>query len=69
MTKEGFTDSFQLQNYFFRRVQTIVDKYHKKTNGWNEILKGGEINPNTLISAWQGINYGIESAKEVMKPL
>jgi hexosaminidase len=63
MAKEGFTDSFQLQNYFFRRVQTIVDKYHKKTNGWNEILKGGEINPNTLISAWQGINYGIESAK------
>jgi hexosaminidase len=63
MAKEGFTDSFQLQNYFFRRVQTIVDKYHKKTNGWNEILKGGEINPNTLISAWQGISYGIESAK------
>jgi hexosaminidase len=63
MAKEGFTDSFQLQNYFFRRVQTIVDKYHKKTNGWNEILKGGEVNPNTLISAWQGISYGIESAK------
>jgi hexosaminidase len=64
MAKEGFTDSFQLQNYFFRRVQTIVDKYHKKTNGWNEILKGGEIDPNTLISAWQGISYGIESAKK-----
>ncbi|OIV39786.1 beta-N-acetylhexosaminidase [Flavobacterium johnsoniae] len=64
MAKEGFTDSFQLQNYFFRRVQKIVDKYHKKTNGWNEILKGGEIDPNTLISAWQGISYGIESAKK-----
>ncbi|MTH16383.1 family 20 glycosylhydrolase [Flavobacterium sp. LC2016-01] len=64
MAKEGFTDSFQLQNYFFKRVQAIVDKYHKKTDGWNEILKGGEINPNTLISAWQGISYGIESAKK-----
>jgi hexosaminidase len=64
MAKEGFTDSFQLQNYFFRRVQKIVDKYHKKTDGWNEILKGGEIDPNTLISAWQGISYGIESAKK-----
>jgi hexosaminidase len=64
MEKEGFTDSFQLQNYFFRRVQAIVAKYHKKTDGWNEILKGGEINPNTLISAWQGISYGIESAKK-----
>lgn len=69
MAKEGFKDSFQLQNYFFRRVQTIVDKYHKKTDGWNEILKGGEINPNTLISAWQGISYGIESAKKGYKTI
>ncbi|KAF2510138.1 family 20 glycosylhydrolase [Flavobacterium zhairuonense] len=69
MAKEGFTDSFQLQNYFFKRVQKIVDKYHKKTDGWNEILKGGEINPNTLISAWQGIGYGIESAKKGYKTI
>lgn len=69
MAKEGFTDSFQLQNYFFKRVQKIVDKYHKKTDGWNEILKGGEINPNTLISAWQGISYGIESAKKGYKTI
>jgi len=64
MEKEGYTDTFQLQNYFFKRVEKIVAKYHKKTAGWNEILKGGDINPNTLISAWQGINYGIESAKK-----
>ncbi|KIC00477.1 beta-N-acetylhexosaminidase [Flavobacterium sp. KMS] len=64
MEKEGYTDTFQLQNYFFRRVEKIVEKYNKKTAGWNEILKGGEINPNTLISAWQGISYGIESAKK-----
>ncbi|WP_409417360.1 beta-N-acetylhexosaminidase [Flavobacterium sp. PS2] len=64
MEKEGYTDTFQLQNYFFRRVEKIVEKYNRKTAGWNEILKGGEINPNTLISAWQGISYGIESAKK-----
>ncbi|MFH6995171.1 beta-N-acetylhexosaminidase [Flavobacterium sp. FlaQc-48] len=64
MEKEGYTDTFQLQNYFFRRVEKIVEKYNRKTAGWNEILKGGEINPNTLISAWQGISYGIESVKK-----
>jgi hexosaminidase len=64
MEKEGYTDTFQLQNYFFKRVEKIVEKYHRKTAGWNEILKGGEVNPNTLIFAWQGINYGIESAKK-----
>jgi hexosaminidase len=64
MEKEGYTDTFQLQNYFFRRVEKIAEKYNKKTAGWNEILKGGEINPNTLICAWQGISYGIESVKK-----
>ena len=64
MEKEGYTDTFQLQNYFFKRVEKIVEKYHKKTAGWNEILKGGEVNPNTQIFAWQGISYGIESAKK-----
>lgn len=64
MEKEGYTDTFQLQNYFFKRVEKIVEKYNRKTAGWNEILKGGEINPNTEIFAWQGISYGIESAKK-----
>lgn len=64
MQKEGFTDTYQLQNYFFRRVEKIVAKYNKKTGGWNEILKGGEISKNTEIFAWQGISYGIESAKK-----
>ena len=64
MEKEGYTDTFQLQNYFFKRVEKIVEKYNRKTAGWNEILKGGEMSPNTLIFAWQGISYAIESAKK-----
>ena len=64
MEKEGYTDTFQLQNYFFKRVEKIVEKYNRKTAGWNEILKGGEMNPNIEIFAWQGISYGIESAKK-----
>lgn len=64
MEKEGYTDTFQLQNYFFKRVEKIVEKYHKKAAGWNEILKGGEMSPNTEIFAWQGISYGIESVKK-----
>ena len=57
MQKECYTDTFQLQNYFFKRVEKIVEKYNRKTAGWNEILKGGEMSPNTLIFAWQGISY------------
>ncbi|MEM8521343.1 family 20 glycosylhydrolase [Flavobacterium sp. PL12] len=64
MEKEGYTDTFQLQNYFFRRIEKIVEKYGKKSAGWNEILKGGELSPKTEIFAWQGISYGIESVKK-----
>lgn len=64
MKNEGFTDTFQLQNYFFRRVEKIVEKYNRKAAGWNEIIKGGELSPKTQIFAWQGVNYGIESAKK-----
>ncbi len=64
MEKEGYTDTFQLQNYFFKRVEKIVEKYNRKTAGWNEIMKGGDVSPNTQIFAWQGISYGIESVKK-----
>lgn len=64
MEKEGFDDTFQLQNYFFRRVEKIVEKYNRKAVGWNEILKGGTLSPKTQIFAWQGVDYGIESAKQ-----
>ena len=64
MKQEGYTDTFQLQNYFFRRVEKIVEKYDRKSAGWNEILKGGELSDKTQIFAWQGISYGIESAKK-----
>ncbi|WP_413997955.1 beta-N-acetylhexosaminidase [Flavobacterium sp. W1B] len=64
MVKEGYTDTFQLQNYFFKRVEKIVEKYNKKSAGWNEIMKGGELSPKTEIFAWQGISSGIESVKK-----
>lgn len=64
MQHEGFTDTFQLQNYFFRRVEKIVEKYNRKAAGWNEIIKGGQLSPKTQIFAWQGVDYGIESAKK-----
>ena len=69
MEKEGFTDPFQLQNYFFKRVEKIVEKYNRKTTGWNEIMEGGELSPNTEIFAWQGISYGIKSAQKGHKTI
>jgi hexosaminidase len=63
MQQQGFTDAFQLQNYFFKRVETMIEKKNKKVIGWNEIIKGGQLSSNTAISAWQGVKYGIEAVK------
>jgi hexosaminidase len=63
MQKQGFTDAFQLQNYFFKRVETLIEKKNKKVIGWNEIIKGGQLSSNTAISAWQGVKYGMEALK------
>lgn len=63
MQQQGFTDAFQLQNYFFKRVEALIEKKNKKVIGWNEIVKGGQLSSNTAISAWQGVKYGMEAVK------
>lgn len=69
MQQQGFTDAFQLQNYFFKRVESIIEKKNKKVIGWNEILKGGKLSKKTVIAAWQGVNYGIEAVKRGHKTI
>ncbi|MGL5111044.1 MAG: beta-N-acetylhexosaminidase [Flavobacterium sp.] len=63
MKQQGFTDAFQLQNYFFKRIEGLIEKRNKKAIGWNEIVKGGALSSKTAVAAWQGMKYGIEAVK------
>lgn len=62
MQKEKLKSMEEVQSYFEKRVEKIVESKGKKLIGWDEILEGG-LPPNALIMSWRGINGGIEAAK------
>ena len=61
MQREGMTDIKEVQGYFTRRVEKIVESKGKKFMGWDEILEGG-VSPTTAVMSWRGMKYGIEAA-------
>nr|WP_294872955.1 family 20 glycosylhydrolase [uncultured Pedobacter sp.] len=71
MKKEGLKNMHQVQGYFEKRVQRIVESKGKKFMGWDEILDG-DMPQNTTVMSWRGMKYGIEAAKRkhevVMSP-
>jgi len=71
MKKEGLKNQNEVQSYFVRRVQSIVNAKGKKMMGWNEILQGG-LSGDAAVMSWQGVKGGIEAAKQghkvVMSP-
>ena len=62
MKKEGLKTMPQLQSYFGKRIEKIIQSKGKKMMGWDEILEGG-ITPSTALMSWRGINHGIEASK------
>ena len=62
MQKEGLKDMTEVQSYFEKRLEKIVESKGKKFMGWDEILEGG-LAPNAVVMSWRGINGGIQAAK------
>jgi hexosaminidase len=62
MQKEGLKDMHEVQSYFEKRLEKIVNDKGKKFMGWDEILEGG-LGPNAAVMSWRGIKGGIEAAK------
>jgi len=62
MQKEGLKNMEEVQSYFEKRVEKIVESKGKKFMGWDEILEGG-LAPSAAVMSWQGMKGGIEAAK------
>jgi hexosaminidase len=62
MKREGLKDMHEVQSYFVKRVEKIIESKGKKLIGWDEILEGG-LAPNAAVMSWRGIKGGIEAAK------
>ena len=71
MQKEGLKNTHELQSYFLKRVEKILQSKGKKMIGWDEILEGG-LAPEASVMSWRGLEGGIEAAKQghyvVMSP-
>ncbi len=71
MKKEGLKNMKEVQAYFTKRVQKIVESKGKKMIGWDEILEGG-LPEDVAVMSWRGMKGGIEAAKKghevVMSP-
>ena len=72
MAKEGMKEPVELLNYFVRRMEKIVEKHGKHMAGWDEILDGGVLKPDTRVYAWRSVAKGIQSVKKgqptIMQP-
>ncbi len=62
MKKENLKDLDEVQSYFVKRVEKIINSKGKKMIGWDEILQGG-LAPNAAVMSWRGMKGGIEAAK------
>ena len=58
---EGLKDEHELQSYFIKRTEKILEKFGKRLVGWDEILEGG-LAPNAIVHSWRGMDGGIEAA-------
>jgi hexosaminidase len=63
MKKEGMKDGHDVQSYFVKRVEKILEKKGRKLIGWDEIREGG-LSPKATVMSWRGESGGIVSAKE-----
>ena len=53
--EEGLKDETELQNYFTRRVEKILEKHNRTLVGWDEVIHGG-VNKNVTLMLWQDKN-------------
>lgn len=62
MQKEHLKNMEEVQSYFEKKVEKIVESKGKRVIGWDEILEGG-LAPNAAVMSWRGEKGGIQASK------
>jgi len=62
MQRENLKTYEEVQSYFEKRLEKIVESKGKKFMGWDEIIEGG-LGPNAAVMSWRGMKGGTEAAK------
>jgi hexosaminidase len=63
MQKEKLANLDEVQSYFVKRMEKIINGKGKKMIGWDEILQGG-LAPNAAVMSWRNMQHGAEAAKQ-----
>lgn len=63
MKKNKLKDEQELQSYFVKRLEAMVNAKGRTAIGWDEVLQGG-IAPNVTIMSWTGETGGIAAARQ-----
>ena len=64
MQKEGMKEEIELLNYFVRKMEKIVNKYNRSIVGWDEIIKGGDLQPSTVVYGWGSMKRGADAVRK-----
>ena len=62
MQDEHLKNVDELQSYFVKRIEKILQSKGKKLIGWDEILEGG-LAPEATVMSWRGMSGGVAAAK------
>lgn len=69
MKSQNYTTELQLENYFMKRMEEMVMKHGKKMGGWNEIINSGDVDPQTLVFAWQTSKHGAKALNKNLETI
>jgi hexosaminidase len=71
MADEHLKNVDELQSYFVKRMEKMLNSKGKRLIGWDEILEGG-LAPEATVMSWRGMSGGVTAArmghKVVMTP-
>jgi hexosaminidase len=62
MAREGLATVEELQSYFVRRLERLVNANGKRLIGWDEISEGG-LAPHATVMSWRGVAGGVAAAQ------
>ncbi len=62
MQREHLKDYQEVQSYFEKRLEKIVESKGKRFMGWDEILEGG-LAPNAAVMNWRGMAGAIKATQ------
>ncbi|KXB83989.1 glycosyl hydrolase family 20, catalytic domain protein [Prevotella sp. DNF00663] len=59
----NMNDTAQIQGYLISRIDSFLTAHGRRMIGWDEILDGTTLSPQTLVMSWRGEKGGIKASK------